>query len=236
MSKTTALEYKLFLKLYVWDHECLAQDYASMRKVVSLFEACMEPCNTAFLAHLKSIRKRIDKSQHVNHRAQTSIHHRLQSLKSQSTGHVLKRFWASLSCSEVELGAYYLIVQEEEQIHSFLKEQHKQLKSLLQKMYEPSFLDYLSSADLVWVESLELLLRGACYANRGILGNCNLARKNLKNYAPYDIPTTSFQSLMQHCKSWGSKELSIPLRPKSFFTRIRERCADFWQVCVFIVE
>jgi hypothetical protein len=234
MNKTTVLEYKLFLKLYLHNHAWLAEDYAGMKKLITLFDSFIKPLDADLFAHLKTLRHMIDKSQHVNHRAQRSIHHRLQSLKTPNEGPLWKRLRAFLSFSGVAGEVYYLILQEEEQVYAFLKEQHKKIKTLLKQFYAPDLLEHLSNIDLDYVESLEIVLRSARAANKGILRNCNLTRENLKASAPYEMPSTSFQQLIKHCNSWGAFENRIPLRPTRWVTRLRQQCADFWDACLFL--
>ncbi|MBP6104657.1 MAG: hypothetical protein KA508_06340 [Gammaproteobacteria bacterium] len=233
MNKIEVSDYKWFLKFYVDDHQCLAEDYAGMQKVITLFQSFIHPAEAALVSHLKTIRRMIEQSQHLNHGAQTSIHHRLQGLIKEK-GNIFKRLRTFLCSSEVDLGLCYLILQEEEQVHTFLQAQHKKLKVLLKQMYEPALLKHLSRVDLGRVQSLEIFLKRACHINKGLLKDCKWMRKDLKEYAPHDIPTTSFQSLMQHCNSWGSKANTIPLRSKSLFKRVSEQCSVLWEVCVFL--
>ncbi len=234
MQKITTSEYKWFLKFYVYDHGCLAEDYAGMQKVITLFESFINPSETTLFSQLKAIRKMIGKNQHINHGAQTSIHHRLQALKIKQKGNIFKRLRTFLFSSEVDLGLCYLILQEEEQVHTFLKAQHKKLKVLLKQMYEPTLFKHLSRVDLGRVQSLEFFLRRARTVNKEVIRDCHNMRKVLKEYAPNDIPTTSFQSLIQHCNSWGSQVNTIPLRSKSVLRRVSEQCSALWEVCVFL--
>ncbi len=234
MQKIRTSEYKWFLKCYAYDHSCLAEDYAGMQKVITLFDSFINPGETPLFYQLKTIRKMIEKSQHVNHGAQTSIHHRLEGLKMKQKGTIFKRLRTFMFSSEVELGLCYLILQEEEQVHTFLKAQHTKLKDLLKQMYEPALLKHLSRVDVGRVQSLEIFLRRARAVNKEVIRDCHNMRKVLKEYAPHDIPTTSFQSLIQHCNSWGSQVNTIPLRSKSVFRRVSEQCSALWDVCIFL--
>lgn len=228
--KITVSEYRWFLKGYAYDHRCLAEDYAGMQKVISLFEAFIKPEGIVY-TQLKTLKKTLEKSQHINHRAHTSIHHRLNTAKAPIDGTFFKRVRRLLSfgcVSHIELGLCYLMVQEEEQVHAFLKTQHEKLKALLNQMYEPRLLEQLSRVDLSRVQSLELFLKRARRINKEGLKDCQSMRQDLKAHMPYTLPTTSFQSLMEHCHSWGSKAHTLPLKPKSLFARVSERCSVFW--------
>ena len=236
MQKIRTSEYKWFLKFYAYDHSCLAEDYAGMQKVITLFDSFINPSETALFSQLKTIRKMIEKSQHINHRAQTSIHHRLEALKIKQKGNFFKRLKTLLFSSEVELGLCYLILQEEEQVHTFLKIQHKKLKILLKQMYEPALLKHLPRVDVGRIQSLEIFLRCARAINKNFIRDCHDMRKMLKEHAPHDIPTTSFQGLIEHCNSWGSKVYTIPTRSKSLIKRMSERCAALWEVCIFLLD
>lgn len=236
MPKISVSEYRWSLKLYTYDHQCLAQDYAGMQKIITLWESFIQP-KEPLLAQVKRLKKIIEKSQPMNHRVHTSIHHRLNSFKSQEGGTLFKqlRQFLSFSCvSYLELGLCYLIVQEEEQLYDFLKVQHQKIKGLLEQMYEPQLLESLSRLDLSRIRSLELFLKGACFSNRCLIKECHRLRNALKNCTPDEIPTTSFRSFMEHCKSWGSKAYTLPTRPKPLLSRLREHCAVFWESCVFL--
>lgn len=197
-----------------------------MRKVIRLWEFPIKPLDAALVLHLKTLRKMIEKSQHLNHRAHISIAHRLDGLI-EAKGSVLKRLRTLLFGAEMELGTCYLILQEEEQVHTFLKAQHQKLKGLLGQMYEPALLKHLSRVDLDRVQSLEIFLKRARIVNRNGIKDHNHRSQQLKEYAPHTIPSTSFQSLMQHCKSWGSQAQLGYRRPQGILGRLHKGCADF---------
>ena len=229
MTKVKLSDYQSLLNAYLSQHQALANDYAGMQKIILLFESFRKCYNTPLYAQLRRLKKIIQQCQAFNNRAQSSLEQELQSSKQRAQGNILKRLKAFLGAPELESGCFYLVTQEEEQLHTILKVGAQKARVLLNQMYEPDLLRHLSRIDREHVESLEIFLRKARIVSQHMLHACRYICQDLRVYLPNKVATTSFEGLIQHCNHWGTKVHTRPEQPKNAATGWAAQCAALWR-------
>ena len=234
MSQVKLSEYQSLINTYLSQHQALANDYAGMQKIVLLFESFRKCYKTPLYAQLRRLRKIIQQCQAFNNRAQSSLEKELQSLKQQAEGNIIKRLRNFVGAPEVDSGCFYLVTQEEEQLHSVLKVGAQKMSVLLNQMYEPDLLRHLSRIDREHVESLEIFLRKARFINQRMLHACRYICQDLRAYLPNKVAATRFEDLIRHCNSWGAKVHGPLPWSQTVLPWLCEQCTALWDLCWFL--